>query len=133
MAAKQTLFTKYTCHEVNYFLYKRDQDFYQKVVRNLVENKLEKTFVDWYLLGMDTKPLFLEKILAFIENPELLNHFELCLLIEVCMLKGTPSHVRKAKAFVDIFIQSEKSKEESEPYYKNGNTQMKIFDAILKM
>ena len=43
---KCSLFSQHTCHELNFFLFKRDQEFFEKVVKMLVENKLEKQFVD---------------------------------------------------------------------------------------
>jgi hypothetical protein len=48
---KCILFSKHTCHELNFFLFKRDEEFYNKVVKFLIQNKLEKTFVDQYMLA----------------------------------------------------------------------------------
>jgi len=38
---KCNLFSKHTCHELNYFLFKKDKAFYDTAVRSLIENKLE--------------------------------------------------------------------------------------------
>jgi hypothetical protein len=53
---KEQLFSQYACHELNFFIYKRDKVFYYEVVYPLIQNKLEKTFVDWYLIGIEPKP-----------------------------------------------------------------------------
>ena len=49
---KCVLFSHYSCHELNFFLFKKDREFFDKVVRDLIKNKMEKTFVDKYLLGL---------------------------------------------------------------------------------
>ena len=51
---------------------------------------MEKTFIDWYLLGCDESAdnEFVQKILSFIEYDEEiddLNILEKCLMIEVCI------------------------------------------------
>jgi len=50
---KCNLFSKHTCHELNFFLFKKDKEFYDKAVKFLIQNKLEKTFVDQYMLGSE--------------------------------------------------------------------------------
>lgn len=50
---KTEVFNKYTSHEVNFFLFKKDPEFYSKVVKVFVQNKMEKMFVDHYMLAMD--------------------------------------------------------------------------------
>jgi len=52
-AEKRELFSEHTCHEVNLFLYRRDRAFFDAVVRPHLENKLQKTFLDHYLLEHD--------------------------------------------------------------------------------
>lgn len=47
---KKSKFSKYACHELNFFLYVKDKPFFNEVVRPFIRNKMEKTFVDWYLL-----------------------------------------------------------------------------------
>ena len=49
---KCNLFSRHACHELNFFLFKKDREFFDKVVRDLIKNKMEKTFVDKYLLGL---------------------------------------------------------------------------------
>jgi hypothetical protein len=48
---KNVSYSKNSCHELNIFIYFKDPEYFQKVVREYIENKMEKTFVDFYLLG----------------------------------------------------------------------------------
>ena len=41
---------KYFSHEFNFFLKQRDPEFFESTVRPLLQCKMEKTFVDLYLL-----------------------------------------------------------------------------------
>ena len=44
-------YSQNTCHELNYFLFKRDRPFYDEVVKPYIQSKMEKSFIDWYLLS----------------------------------------------------------------------------------
>ena len=48
---KQALYSEYACHELNFFLLKKDPAFFDQVVRPYVANKKDKTFLDDWLLG----------------------------------------------------------------------------------
>lgn len=50
---KQALYSKYACHELHYFLLRKDQPFFTTVVKPYLENKKDKTFMDHWLLGHD--------------------------------------------------------------------------------
>ncbi len=50
---KQSLYSEYACHELNFFLMKKDPKFFKSVVLPHLEHKREKTFVDHYLLDHD--------------------------------------------------------------------------------
>lgn len=50
---KQRLYSQYACHELHFFLYKKDPEFFQAVVRPYLANKKDKTFLDHYLLESD--------------------------------------------------------------------------------
>jgi len=50
---KSELYTKYTCHELNLFLYFKDKAFFNSVIKPFVSNKKDKRFVDHWLLGSD--------------------------------------------------------------------------------
>lgn len=50
---KRTLYSKNACHELSYFLFKRDPEFFNTVIKPYLANKKDKTFLDHYLLGND--------------------------------------------------------------------------------
>ena len=56
---KQRLYSKYACHELSFFLQKKDPDFFRTVVAPYLKNKKDKTFLDHWLLGDDLQA-FLE-------------------------------------------------------------------------
>ena len=50
---KQKVYDEEFSHELNFFIYKNDQEFFQSTVRPFVSNRIKKTFVDHYLLEAD--------------------------------------------------------------------------------
>lgn len=50
---KRANYSKYASHELNFFLARRDPEFFAQVVKPYLANKKDKTFVDRYLLGED--------------------------------------------------------------------------------
>ncbi|MBI5725700.1 MAG: hypothetical protein HZA50_17205 [Planctomycetes bacterium] len=52
---KRQKYSKYACHELNFFLARRDKAFFEQVVQPYLKNKKDKTFMDHYLLGDDLK------------------------------------------------------------------------------
>ncbi len=54
-AQKREKYSKYACHELNYFLYKKDRKFFDAVVLPYMRNKKDKTFMDHVLLGDDLR------------------------------------------------------------------------------
>ena len=49
-AEKRTLYSKYACHELNYYLFKKDRAFFDSVVQPHISYKMETGFVDQFLL-----------------------------------------------------------------------------------
>lgn len=49
-AEKKALYSQHACHELHLFLWHQDPDFFRVHVRPFLENKLEKTFFDHWLL-----------------------------------------------------------------------------------
>ncbi|KAG0380084.1 hypothetical protein BGX24_010303, partial [Mortierella sp. AD032] len=49
--AKKEKFSKWNCHELNLFIYKKDKVFFDTVVAPFLKNKLMKSFMDNYLIG----------------------------------------------------------------------------------
>lgn len=66
---KCSLYSKFACHEVNFFLYTKDPEFFSAVVRPYIANKLDKQFMDRWLLGEDlssySTPFEFERLNAF--------------------------------------------------------------------
>jgi len=50
---KQTLYSRYACHELNFFIARKDATFFKEIVRPYLQNKMHKTFMDHYLLEDD--------------------------------------------------------------------------------
>ncbi len=50
---KAEMYSKYACHELHFFLARRDAEFFASVVKPFLANKRDKTFMDHYLLGAD--------------------------------------------------------------------------------
>ena len=51
VAEKREKYSKYACHELNFFLLRRDLKFFNGVVKPYLANKKDKTFMDEGLLG----------------------------------------------------------------------------------
>ena len=49
------LYSKYACHELNFFLYHKDPAFFEHEVTPSLRNKKDKTFMDRWLLGDDLR------------------------------------------------------------------------------
>lgn len=50
---KRELYSKYASHELNFFLFKKDPEFFNGVIKPYLRNKHSKTFLDHWLLGDD--------------------------------------------------------------------------------
>ncbi|MEM7231463.1 MAG: hypothetical protein AAF517_04785, partial [Planctomycetota bacterium] len=50
---KLAKYSEFSSHELNYFLYRKDPEFFAAVVQPYLRNKLDKTFLDLWLLGED--------------------------------------------------------------------------------
>lgn len=52
---KLELYSEFACHELNFFLSKKDRIFFEAVVQPYIKNKKDKTFIDRFLLGESLK------------------------------------------------------------------------------
>ncbi|MBM3878823.1 MAG: hypothetical protein FJ387_03760 [Verrucomicrobia bacterium] len=52
-ADKQRQYSKYACHELSFFLFHKDSEFFRAVVAPYLANKKDKTFLDRWLLNQD--------------------------------------------------------------------------------
>ena len=48
-ARKKELYSKYACHELNFFIFKKDPQFFQNVILPYYQNKKQDTFLDSWL------------------------------------------------------------------------------------
>lgn len=54
-AEKRAKYSEFACHELNFFLSRKDPKFFADVVQPYLRNKKDKTFLDEYLLDLDLK------------------------------------------------------------------------------
>ncbi|MHC4718657.1 MAG: hypothetical protein ACYS5V_16940, partial [Planctomycetota bacterium] len=52
-AEKREKYSKYACHELNFFLSRRDPEFFRTVVKPYLANKKDKTYLDHWLIEAD--------------------------------------------------------------------------------
>ncbi|KAF9179501.1 hypothetical protein BGZ51_006867 [Haplosporangium sp. Z 767] len=71
---KKDRYSKWNCHELNLFLYKKDREFFDTTIAPFLKNKVMKSFMDDFLVGAP-----LEKYAA-IHEFNLLTCMEKCLL-----------------------------------------------------
>ncbi|MBF0409081.1 MAG: hypothetical protein HQM10_17165 [Candidatus Riflebacteria bacterium] len=50
---KKKLYSKYACHELNFFLFKKDPEFFKAVVKPYITDKYDRTFLDKWLIEAD--------------------------------------------------------------------------------
>jgi len=136
---KISKYSKYVCHELNFFIFKKDRDFFDGVVRYYVQNKMEKTFIDWYLLAHSTKEngMFLERILGYLESlgamNSVLNTLEICLVVETALKFGNEHQKQRASAMARQLVGQHQKKEVETPYFSNKNQRTKILDIVLSI
>ena len=112
----------------------RDKPFFDTVVKRFIQNKMEKSFIDWYLLAKDAKETnqFVYNITEFIDvesRIESLNFVEQCLMIEICLEKGTDEQKAKATSIAKFMIASHRKRtDQIDPNERN-----RIFDLVLSM
>jgi hypothetical protein len=52
-AEKRAKYSEFACHELNFFLSRKDPAFFEKVIQPYLRNKKDKTFMDDFLVGND--------------------------------------------------------------------------------
>ncbi len=92
---KRAKYSKYASHELSFFLYKKDPEFFREVIRPYLESKLHKTFLDHWLLGAELK--------QYLEPAEFgqLNVVERILLAQRIEGEG-PRVARHARDLLDL-------------------------------
>ena len=86
-------FTEFTCYELHLFLKHKDPAYFEEVVRPFIACKMEKFFMDHYLLD-NYEPLI--KQYSDLTNLDQLNTLEKCLLIDVSVKAGQNHHIAKS-------------------------------------
>ena len=74
---KNKKYSKFQCHEVNLFLYFKDPGYFNNVVAPFIANKMEKSFIDQWLLGHHDKIAHYKSV----EHLDGLNALEKTLLV----------------------------------------------------
>jgi hypothetical protein len=87
-AEKLAKYSEFACHELNFFLARKDPAFFARVVQPALANKKDKTFMDEFLLGGDLSQHLLPTAYAR------LNIVERALLAQ--RVKGEPANVARS-------------------------------------
>jgi len=84
---KDNHLSEYGCHELHFFIKKRDLDYFDAVVRPVIQSKLEKSLVDLYLIDdFASVVAYQDRKINVFEN---LNAFEKCLFIDSLVSLGS--------------------------------------------
>ena len=119
---KNNHYSAKTSHELNLFCYLKDRPYFESVVRPFIACKLEKTFVDLYLLDMfDALYPF-----AFVPKLQHLNALEKCLLLEALVRHGKSEDAKDLHDHI---------RDQGALFHKKFNSSMtnKIFDIVLSL
>ncbi len=102
---KRAKYSKYACHELNFFLSQKDPEFFKKVVVPHLAFKKDRTFMDDYLLGKPMGKYFrvydydrlnvLERILLAQTDPKRAKALEGDLSDRISLLKPDPQSDEK--------------------------------------
>ena len=96
---KDRYFSGYTSHELHLFLKKHDPAYFEEVVQPFIRNKLEKTFVDYYLLEE------LEIVCQYASADKFDNHLnalEKSLLIDALTRAGQNEKAKQLTALIQL-------------------------------
>jgi len=117
---KNDQYSKHSCHELNIYVYFKDRDYFKKVVLPHLRNKMEKTFIDHYLLGN------FDEISKHYELSKLhrLNALEQCLLIDALLKTGKKEEAKTLQVYIEQLQQRSKIA---------VNTANTMFDIVLNM
>ena len=120
MKRRTKKYDKYQCHELNLFLYFKDKDYFSRVARPFVASKMEKTFIDHWLLEDYDSILHYQEIGYF----DKLNTLEKTLLIYALMTVDK----EKAQMIAKRIALEAKATGKVPHSFKN-----KLFDTVLSL
>ena len=118
---KNKKYNDYQCHEVNLFLYFKDNEYFNKVARPFIASKMEKTFIDHWLLGEDDAIMHYQDIGYF----DKLNALEQSLLVSTIVKYDTDKATKLSER---IRLGSESNEKMMTAEVKN-----KLFDTVLSL
>ena len=115
---KQRHYDKYASHELNVFLYFKDSAFFESTVKPFIANKIEKNFVDYFLLGEQ------DRVLQFAEASQitLLNAMETVLLVLALVRAGKKQVAERVAELLEKKSRNERV---------DAATYKKLFDTVL--
>ena len=116
---KNKKYSKFCCHEVNLFIYFKDQIYFEQVVRPFLANKMQKDFIDNWLLGNEQICETYKELNKFVQ----MNALEKCLLLAILVRTDLPSAQRIA----------ERIKNEAETNEMHIDMKNKLFDTVLNL
>ena len=121
---KNFYYGEFQCHELNLWLKKNDRAYFDACCRVFLNSKMEKDFLDLYLLDDHAQILRIygsEPIWLFGS----LNEFELCLMCDVLARNGENEKARQ-------IVKSRRAMLEAESEERSDEVQ-RLFDLILNM
>ncbi|KAG0275558.1 hypothetical protein BGZ95_008650 [Linnemannia exigua] len=107
--AKKEKFSKWNCHELNLFIYKKDKVFFDTVVAPFLKNKLMKSFLDNYLIG------------ASLDRYTSLKEFNALTCMEKCLL------AQRLPALKPTVVRWMKDR----AYHARGASHVKLFQTVM--
>jgi hypothetical protein len=121
---KNTHYESKTSHELNLFTYFKDPTYFSTVVKPFIACKLEKTFIDYYLLDMKDQVVECTNIAKLV----MMNALEKCLLVEALMRHG----LKDDAAQVVRHLEDEGSVFEKQ-VKADANKANRLFDIVLSL
>lgn len=97
---KNKKYSMYMSNEMNFFLYFKDTEYFEEVVKPSIASKMEKTLIDYFLLEEYEQVEKYKQVAVF----DSLNALEQCLLIAVVNMTDSET----AKMLADQFINKAK-------------------------
>ena len=110
-AEKREKYSKYACHELNFFLFQKDPEFFNEVIKPYLANKKDKTFMDQWLLGAN-----LEKYLEPFAFSQL-NDVE-----KILLARRGPAELAKMRRYI---------KDKNDLIIPNPERYSRLFDAAI--
>jgi len=121
---KDRYYSEYMCHEFNLYLRRRDPEYFDAVVKPFLQYKMEKQFIDHYLLSNFRE---CNRYVDFALYNQL-NALEICLLVDSLVQSG---EMAKATCIVSALNQQMESINASTP--EKVTLRNKIFDLVLNL